>query len=167
MRAREKGGASVSASLKAGLIGAAGAAVLSLVGSLVPCIGCFTFILTLALYAGMGALAAYWLDPPRTAGQGGGAGAIAGLITAVVGGLVNLIVGGIRFAVSGGAPAVLDQLPPEVMQQLGDVGVELGALVAGIGGFMAISTVCCVVGLALAAGLGALGGAITASTKPE
>ena len=62
----------MSASLKAGLVGAAAAVVLALLGQ-IPCAGCLAclFVLAgLALYVAVGALAAFWIDPPRTAGAG-------------------------------------------------------------------------------------------------
>jgi hypothetical protein len=154
----------MSSSIKAGLIGAAAAVVLSLL-SLIPCIGCITSILGLLLYAGVGVLAAFWLTPPRTAGAGAGAGAIAGLITALAGGIVNMIITTIRFAAMGGPGAVMSQIPPEVMQQLQQSGVDLAPILASTGGVLGISAVCCVGGLAIAAGLGAAGGAIMASAK--
>jgi len=155
----------MSASVKAGLIGAAAAIVLSLLG-LIPCVGCITAILGLLLYIAVGALAAYWLDPPRTAGAGAGAGAVAALITSLVGGVVNMAITGIRFAI-GGAADITSQIPPEVLEQLGEAGIELGKFAAGIGGVLGISAMCCIVGLALAAGLGAAGGAILAAAKSD
>jgi hypothetical protein len=163
----------MSASLKAGLIGAAAAIVLALLG-LIPCQGCLSCLLLLAgwaLYAGAGALAAFWSDPPRTAGAGAGAGAIAALITAAVGGVVTMIISAARFLISGGAQ-VATQIPPELMEQFGELGVdlpvgEIAALGASIGGVLAVSSVCCIAGLFLAAALGAIGGAIVAAVKPD
>ena len=156
----------MSASVKAGLIGAAASVVLALL-SLIRCVACVTQILGLVLYVGVGVLAAYWLTPPRTAGAGAGAGAIAGLITSLVGGVVNMIVAGIRFAVAGGVDMPMSQIPPELLEQMGEAGVEIMAFVATIGGVLVVSAICCVLGLALAAGLGAIGGAIMASVKAE
>jgi len=153
------------AALKAGLVGAGVAAVLSLLG-LVPCLGCLAGILGLVWYVGVGILAGYWLQPPRTAGAGAGAGAIAGLITAAVGGVVNMIVGVIQFSIAGGPSAVLSQLPPEMLSQLRDAGVDPG-LFASTGGVLGIGAVCCMFGLVLAAMLGAIGGAILAAAKPD
>jgi hypothetical protein len=160
--------ATVSASLKAGLIGAAVAVVFSLLG-LVPCLGCITAVLGLVLYVVVGVLAANWMEPPLDVGKGAGSGAVAGLITALVGGIANLIIGAARFVVGGGQAAVmrqLEQLPPDVLEQLRDLGVRPGALASpgwAIGG----SAICCGVGLLLAAGLGAAGGAIAVSLKRE
>jgi len=155
----------MSSSVKAGLIGAGAAVILSLL-SLIPCVGCIALILGLLLYAGVGVLAAYWMPPPRTAGAGAGAGAIAALITALVDGVVSMIITAIRFAITGGAE-VMSQLPPEALQQLEQMDVEIPPAVFTIGGALGVSAICCVGGLVLAAGLGAAGGAIMAASKPE
>lgn len=157
----------MSGSVKAGLIGAAASIVLALLG-LIPCVACITQILGLLLYVGVGVLAAYWLTPPRTAGAGAGAGAVAGLITSLVGGVASMIIAAIQFAITGGAQAAtMSQIPPELMSQLGDTGVQLMSFMATIGGVLAVSAVCCVAGLAIAAGLGAIGGAIMAAVKAD
>jgi len=158
----------MSASVKAGLIGAAASVVLALLG-LIQCLACITPILGLALYVGVGVLAAYWLAPPRTVSAGAGAGAIAALITSLVSGVVSMIISAIQFAITGGAQtaAAFSQIPPEMMEQLGETGAELMAFMATIGGVLIVSSVCCVIGLAIAAGLGAIGGAIMASIKSD
>ena len=158
----------MSASLKAGLIGAATAVVLALLG-MIPCVGLCTWILVLVLYVVVGVLAANWMEPPRDAGKGAGSGAIAGLITALVGGIVNVIISVARFTIGGGEAAMmrqLEQLPPEYLEPLRDLGISPGALVGpewAIGG----SALCCGAGLLVAAALGAIGGAITASMKRD
>jgi hypothetical protein len=91
------------------------------------------------------------------------------LITALVGGIANLIISAARFAVGGGQAAVmrqLEQLPPEVFEQMRDLGIQPGAL-ASPGWAIGSSTVCCGLGLVVAAALGAAGGAIMASVKRE
>lgn len=155
----------MQASLKAGAIGAGAAVVLALI-SLVPCAGCFTWILGLLLYVGIGALAAYWLPPVRTTGNGASAGALAGAIAAIVSGIANMIIAALRFAISGGAGAMMRQIPPGVMRQFHEAGVD-PRLFASIGGVIGASAVCCVLGLILAAILGALGGVILAAVKPD
>jgi hypothetical protein len=126
-------------------------------------------ILGLVLYVVVGVLAANWMDPPREVGKGAGSGAVAGLITALVGGIANVIISAARFAVGGGQAAImrqLEQLPPEVFDQLRDLGIRPGMLASpgwAIGG----SALCCGLGLLLAAALGAAGGAIMASLKRE
>ncbi len=160
----------MSASLKAGLIGAAVAVVLALIG-LVPCLGCITSILALVLYIGVGVLAATWMQPPRDAGKGAGSGAVAGLITALGGGITNVIVSAIRFTVGGGQAAVMRQfrqLPPEFREPWRDLGIDPSVL-AQPGWAIGSSALCCALGLLLAAALGAAGGAIMVSLqrKPE
>lgn len=154
----------MASSLKAGLIGAGVAIVFSLL-SLVPCLGCITAILALVLYAGVGVLAAYWMEPPRDAGKAAGSGAVAGLITALGGGLTTIVINAFRFSV-GNAQAMLQrqlrQLPPELLEQWRDLGLDPGML-ASPGWAVGSSAVCCGLGMVLAAALGAAGGAITVS----
>lgn len=160
----------MSPSLKAGLIGAAVAVVLTLLG-LVPCVGCFTSILSLVLYIGVGVLTARWMEPPQDAGKAAGGGAVAGMITALGGGITNVIVSAVRFTVGGGQAAIirqLQQLPPEIRDVWRDLGIDPRMLARpgyAIGG----SALCCGLGLVLAAALGAAGGAIAVALqqKPE
>jgi len=149
--------------VKAGLVGAAAAVLLSLM-RIVPCIGCIASILGLAAYVGAGVLAAYWLTPPRTTGDGAGAGAIAGVITALAGGVVSIIVGAIQFTLMGGPSAVMRDIPPESLRQLEQAGID-PSLFVSIGGVIGIEATCCVAGLVIAAVLGAIGGMIMASAK--
>lgn len=153
------------AGLKAGLIGGAIVAVLQLLG-LIPCVGCFTWILAWITYAGAGVLAAYWLPTPRSAGDGAGAGAIAGVVTGIVDGIFGTIADGIQFAISGGSAAILSQLPQEYLDTLTEAGLD-PAMFTSLGAVLGISTFCCVVGMILAAVLGAIGGAIFASVQSE
>ena len=149
--------------VKAGLVGAAAAVLLSLM-RIVPCIGCIASILGLAAYVGAGVLAAYWLTPPRTTGDGAGAGAIAGVITALAGGVVSIIVGAIQFTLMGGPSAVMRDIPPESLRQLEQAGID-PSLFVSLGGIIGIEATCCVAGLVIAAVLGAIGGMIMASAK--
>ncbi len=149
--------------VKAGLVGAAVAVFLSLL-RIVPCIGCIASILGLAVYVGAGVLAAYWLAPPRTTGDGARAGAIAGLITALAGGIVSLIVGAAQFTLMGGQAAVMRDLPAESLRQLEQAGID-PRLFVSLGGVIGIEATCCVAGLVIAAVLGAIGGMIMASAK--
>ncbi len=149
--------------VKAGLVGAAVAVLLSLL-RLVPCVGCIASILGLVLYVGAGVLAAYWLTPPRTTGDGAGAGAVAGLITALAGGVVSVVVGAIQFIMMGGQAAVMSQIQPESLRQLEQAGIDPKIFVS-LGGIVGIEATCCVAGLVIAAVLGAIGGMIMASAK--
>ncbi len=149
--------------VKAGLVGAAVAVFLSLL-RLVPCIGCIASILGLVVYVGAGVLAAFWLTPPRTTGDGAGAGAIAGVITALAGGIVSVIVGAAQFTLMGGQVAVMRDLPPESLRQLEQAGID-PRLFVSLGGIIGIEATCCLAGLVIAAVLGAIGGMIMASAK--
>ena len=154
-----------NAGLKAGLVGAVGVIILVLI-QLLPCLNCIAPILIFLWYIGVGVLAGFWLVPPRTAGDGAGAGAIAGLITALVGGVINMIVSTVQFSIFGGQAAVLNQIPPEAIMQFEQAGIDPGMFIS-TGGVLGVTAVCCGFGLVLAAILGAVGGAIFASARPE
>ncbi len=79
---------------------------------------------------------------------------------------MSMIVNAIRFAVTGGPAAVMSQIPPETLRELHRAGVDPG-LFAGLGGVMGVSAMCCVVGLVVAAMLGAVGGMIMAAVKSD
>ena len=158
----------MSASLKAGLIGAAIAVVLALL-AMIPCVGLCTWILLLVLYVVVGVLAANWMEPPRDAGKGAGRGAVAGLITALVGGTANVLISAARFTIGGGQAAMmrqLEQLPSEYLEPLRDLGISPRTLV-GPEWAIGSSALCCGAGLVVAAALGAIGGAIAASAKRD
>lgn len=154
------------AGLKAGLIGAAIIFVLTLL-SQIPAVGCVCCGLNWLSYAGIGALAAYFLAPPRSAGTGAGAGAIAGLISGAIGGLIWTIIMAIQMAIAGTENLV----DFRTMQQLADLGVDISpemfAALSGVGGVAIAGGMCCLTGLAVGAGLGAIGGAIFAAAKPN
>jgi hypothetical protein len=151
--------------LKAGLVGAGVAVVLTLIGLIpIPCLSCFTGILTLILWVGVGVLAGYFgnqTNPMQTSGQAAQAGAVAGAIAALGGGLIQTIVSIIRVA-TGGAVQALSQISPEQLRQLRDAGVD-PAILGGAGGIAAIVGCCCIIGPLLAAALGAGGGALAPS----
>ncbi len=85
-----------SPGLKAGgLVGVVVGAVGLFLGIIAPPLGGIGGILcisTMAAPIGAGALAACWLTPPRTLGDGAEAGAIAGMVTAIVGGIMSVAV---------------------------------------------------------------------------
>lgn len=157
----------MSPSLKAGLIGAAAAVVLSLL-RMVPILGCIALLLELALYVGVGVLAAYWMKAPWNAGKGAGQGAVAGLIAGLGGGLTNVIATTIRYAVRGQSAYMRQfrQLPPALLEQWRDLGIDPGML-ASPSLVIGSSAVCCGLSFLLAAALGAVGGAIAASIRKE
>jgi len=150
--------------LKAGLIGAAVLVLLNLIG-LIPLMGCIVLPLTFVAYAVIGGLAASYIPPVRTAGQGAGQGALAALVAGLVGGLVGLIIALIRTALFNPA-AALSQVPPEALEMMRDAGIPPDLLV-GVGGASICGSVCCVTGMVLAAALGAVGGAIYAAAKAD
>jgi len=155
-----------SPALKAGLIGAALVLVLNLVG-VIPVIGCIGLPLELIAYIGIGALAGFWLVPPRATGRAAGQGALAGLIAGAVSGIVRAILTPLSMKLSGGTSALLSQVPPESLQQLQQAGIDPN-LIFGGGTMAGLVLVCCLpIGLLLGAGLGALGGLILAAAKPE
>ena len=151
--------------VRAGLIGGGAAAVVALLG-LIPVCGCFSLLLEWLVFIGAGVLAAAWMLPPRQAGQGGREGALAGLITGAIGGLVNMLLAPVSLALSGGTQQILNQLPPESLQAFKDAGVDPSVLF-GTGSVLGIGAVCCGIGLVVALALGALGGFIYASAKPQ
>ena len=155
------------AGLKAGLIGAAAMLVLTLL-SQIPAIGCFCCPVTFLAYAGIGALAGFFLIPPRAAGTGAGAGAIAGLISGAASGLTSIIVIAVRMALAG-TEEIASYIDPQQMRQLIELGIdpEMLAIFSGVGGVVLGGSLCCLTGLAMGAGLGAIGGAIFAAVKPD
>lgn len=157
------------AGLKAGLIGAAIVFVLTLL-SKIPAVGCICCGLNWLSYAGIGALAGYFLAPPRSAGAGAGAGAIAGLISGAIGGLIWTIILAIQIAIAGTGDLV-SAIDPQTMRQLAELGVDISpemfAIFSGVGGVVIAGGMCCLTGLAVGAGLGAIGGAIFAAAKPN
>ena len=155
------------AGLRAGLIGAGIILVVTLL-SQIPYLGCVCCGLTWLIYAGIGALAGYFLTPPRVAGTGAGAGAIAGLVSGAVGGLVWIVIMVIQMAV-GGTGQIMSAMDPEMMRQLAELGVDpdVFAIFSGAGGVAIAGGMCCLTGLAIGAGMGAVGGAIFAAVQPE
>jgi hypothetical protein len=150
--------------LKAGLIGAVVLVVLNVLG-LIPCVGFFTCIFGLLVYAGIGALAAYWLPPARDTGSAAGQGAAAAVLAAVIGGLVNMVLTTIQMSLMD-TSAILSQLPAESLRQMEAAGIDPGMFTGPTAGLFYGGT-CCLGGLILAAILGAIGGAVYAGVKPE
>jgi len=155
------------AGLKAGLIGAAVVLVLTLL-SQIPGVGCVCCGLTWLVYAGIGALAGFFLTPPRAAGTGAGAGAIAGLVSGAVGGIIWIIILAIQMALAG-PEEIASTINPEQMRQLVELGIdpEMFTIFSGVGGVAIGGGLCCLTGLAIGAGMGAIGGAIFAAIKSD
>lgn len=156
--------------LKAGLIGAVIVIALKVL-EVVPCVVCCALPLEWMALGCVGALAAYWIVPPRTMGAGAGQGALAGLIAAAIGGIVGIgvnVVGATALAPL--QVAMLRQLPPEMLQAMVQSGFDPSMLTgAGTGVVETVTggAMCCGVGLVIAAALGALGGLIFAAIKSE
>ena len=152
--------------LKAGLIGAAIMVMLSLL-SLVPLLSCLTFPLQFLAYLGVGGLAAAYLLPRRETGPAAGQGALAGLIAGLASGVVSLILTPVSLATQGGASAIINQLPPDMLQQFEQAGVD-PSQIFNTGTITGVTGLCCLpTGLIVGAILGALGGLIYASIRPE
>ncbi len=150
--------------IKAGLIGGAVLVVINLLG-LIPCVAIFSCLLGLLIYIGIGALAAYWMPPLREAGAAAGQGALAAVVAALIGGIVNTIITTIQMAITDTA-AILSQIPADSLQQLEQAGVD-PTMFVGPGFGALIGSGCCLVGLILAAILGAVGGAVFAAIKAD
>ena len=152
--------------VKAGLIGAAAAVLLNLIG-LIAFLGCISLPLELLAYVACGALAAYWLPPRREGGRSAGQGAIAGLIAGLVGAIMRTALTPLGLAASGGPQALISQLPPESLQAFTEAGLDPSLIFNG-GTLAGLTALCCLpTGLIIGAGLGALGGLIFAAAKPE
>ncbi len=150
--------------LKAGLIGGGILIVLQLIG-LIPLLGCVTLPLTFVVFIVTGALSASYTPPIRQPGQGAGQGLLAALISQLVGGVVGLAVTIIQ-ASTGATARAISQIPPQALQQIRDLGIP-ARMLFGTAGASIIGSICCVIGIVIAVGLGAMGGAIYASLKPS
>ncbi len=152
------------AGLKAGLIGAAVVAVLTVLsivlGGPAPILGRVGGGLALLAYVGTGVLAGFFLAAPRTAGEGARAGALAGLIGGAGGGGVWGMAAAVRAALS----VWRDIIPFVDLRQLRlPADVDLGM---GIGAVM-IGSLCFLTSLLVGAGVGAVGGAILGAAKRD
>lgn len=140
--------------VKAGLIGAAVVVVLQVLG-MIPCVGCVTWLLGYVAYGCIGALAAYWMPPLRLPGPAAGQGALAGAIAGAIGGAVGLII-------TVGVVTVFAPLAV-LGPALEGAGLDPSALFEMVGslvGSVTCATGCYAIGVAVAAGLGALGALI-------
>lgn len=143
------------AGLKAGLIGTAVLLVMTLIDQFLPA-GGLVYVscgVNLLIYIGIGVLAGFFLAVPRIPGKGAGAGAIAGLISGTISGVIGFVIMSVRLARGLGMAGV----DPQQMQQLTEMGMDPQML--------AIPGAIC--GMAMGAGLAAIGGAIFAAVKPD
>jgi hypothetical protein len=161
----------MSSWLKAGLVGGAVLALISLLltffGQTVG-LGCGITLLALLAFAGTGALAVYWMPPIREAGRSAGQGAMAAVIAQVIGGIAFTVLGVIQTSLVDTAD-VLSSIDPALLDQMVELGVDIQALETMLGpaGALLSGSFCCVGGLIFAAILGAVGGALFAAIKPE
>jgi hypothetical protein len=157
--------------LKAGLIGAVILVVLKVI-EVVPCLICCGIPLEWVVFGCIGALAAYWIPQgARSMGAGAGQGALAGLIAAAIGGVIGIGVNVVGATVLQPLQAATWRaLPPEVVQGMFEAGVD-PSMFTGQGtsvlGTIGTGSVCCGIGLVVAAALGALGGLIFAAVKGD
>lgn len=137
--------------LKAGLVGAAIAIGLQLIG-LIPCIGGIISCLGLLVLAiGVGILAVRMAtEPIPTSGLAAGGGAIAGAITGAVSSVLSTIVGLIQLTLGIGMGNLANwyrYMPPEALAQMHRYGIDprtvlaprvlgVGALVGGCFSFI-------------------------------
>jgi hypothetical protein len=161
----------MSSWLKAGLIGGAVLAVLSILLTFVgQTLGleCAIELLTLLVFAGIGALAAYWMPPLRQAGPAAGRGAMAASLAQLIGGVVLTVLTVVRSTFVD-TEAVITNIDPALLESLAEAGVDMQALETMMGPVGAVfsGSLCCVGGLIFAAILGAVGGALVAAIKPE
>lgn len=155
--------------LKAGLIGGGGLAVLVIIRSLgmlfprqvseIICGG--NVILFLLTSSAVGVLAAYWLEPPRTAGAGAKEGALAGVIAGAIDSVALLITALIMAPVK--VQEALHLMPPE-LQVWEERGLSSLFLT---GSFLTVRCIRGIFDLLLAVALGAVGGAILAAIKRD
>lgn len=157
--------------LKAGLTGSIVLSVLTLsttlmylvpleIGAIVGSCACLPFFL---VYPAIGVLAALWMPPPRSAGQGAQAGALAGLVAGVVDGIVT-VVWMLVLVLLGISQRYLAQFSPAMLYSLKKSGMYFLFTPSGL---MATALCNAVIFIAWAAVFGALGGAIYAAIKRE
>jgi hypothetical protein len=151
--------------IKAGLIGAAFAVVLDLLGLVSPLISCCAIVLIFLVYIGVGVLTAYWM-PGATTGTAAGQGALAGLVTGIVSGLVSLVLALVRTATVTSTD-VLSQFTPQQLEQLRQAGIDpstLAGLISGGAGPVAAS-LCCGADIVLGVVLALLGAVVYAAIR--
>lgn len=157
------------AAIKAGLIGAAIMVILNLLGLIpIPFLGCVCLCIVWLAYAGVGALAAHFMEGAVTTGDAAKAGALAGVISGAVSGIVSSIITAVRGTV-GGFGDVMSQMDPEMLRQMQDYGIDPGLFtgMASTGGIIGVALCCCLGGLVISAALGAIGGIIYASVAKK
>ncbi len=154
--------------LKAGGVGAGVLFIFNLL-SFVPCVNCLTFLGTFLVYVVVGVLAAYWMVLPRTAGSGAINGALAAGVATLVSGFIDVILKGLYAVVTGSSQfeQAFADLPANQLAAMSEAGIDLTVFTGlGIVGVFGIGAVCCGIFVLIAAGLGAIGGAIWGGMNP-
>ena len=147
------------AGLKAGSVGIVVVTVLALIGRFVPLQGVLMWVSTaigLLAYGAIGALAAWYVTPPRAPGKGAGAGAIAGLISGLVAGIVGVALRYGQIASGAEIPGMTAQ-QMAVLRQVAESGTSLALIL--------VPSAICVTGIGSA--LSAIGGAIFSAIRPD
>jgi membrane associated rhomboid family serine protease len=90
---------------------------------------------------------------------------MAAALSGLMGGVVYTILTTIQMSLTDAA-TVLSQFPPETLQQFEDAGIDPSLFVGPNVGILCGGG-CCLVGVILAAILGAIGGAVYAGLQPE
>ena len=165
----------MSAWLKAGLIGGAILFFVDIIGQ-IPIICCCTPLVMLAVYIGVGVMAASYMPSPRESGKAAGQGALAAVVASFIGGVINLIIMVIRsifWSTTTQIGQLWTDLPPDMRYLLREYGIEpefvheMTQYASGIGGTTVCGSICCLGGILVAAILGAIGGLIYAAMKSE
>ena len=165
----------MNAWLEAGLIGGAILFFVDIIGQ-IPIICCCTPLVMLAVYIGVGMMAASYMPPPRESGSAAGQGAMAAIVASFIGGLINLIIMVIRsifWSTTTQIGQLWTDLPPDMRYLLREYGIEpeffheMTQYASGIGGTTICGSICCLGGILVAAILGAMGGLIYAAMKSD
>ena len=158
----------MQAILKAGAVGA-GILIIFNFLALIPCIGCFTFLLAFAVYVGTGVLAVHWMEAPPDLNSGAINGAIAAVAAALAAGVVNVFISAAYFGITGSGQMsqILADIPPEQLEAIAQMGIDPAIFAggAGIAGVAGISAACCCLWAIVAGTFGAGGGGFWASRK--
>lgn len=161
--------------MKAGLIGAVVAVMCTTVsqlatllpeglGLVATCCSCVPLFL---VYPAIGALAAHWEAPPRSAEQGASAGGLAGVVAGSVHSIFRATIS-MALALSGrGSQQILQTLPREQLEVLRQTGlINLFGTRGQVGSILCVTSVCLIAYIAVAAVAGAIYGAARRGVEP-
>ena len=157
-----------SPGIRAGLIGGAAAALLSLLG-LIPFFGCLTMPVSLVVYFGSGVLAAILQlrRRPRLATQNvTQAGFLAGLVAGLIDAIVGLLTVPLALAMTGGSQTIVTQLPVEITSLVDALGLT-PQTVFGTAGLLVLAGLLALATIVLATLLSTLGSLLLAASRPS